>query len=97
MMMNLRRDRVAESQVLLDAEALGAALQRPVEDRDGRRAVSLDLAAQHRFTFVLTDLRASDQVVMVYRMSGGTVSPTLGIELATRTEALDRPSGEPLT
>lgn len=92
-MMNMKQDRVAVSRVLLDAAALGAALQRPVEDVGGRRAVRLDLAAQHHFTFVppLTDLRAFDQLVMVYRTSGGTVSPTLGIELATRTEGLTAP------
>ncbi len=91
--MNMKRDRVAVSQVLMDAEALGAAWQRPVEDHHGRRAVRLDIAEQHRFAFAppLTDLRAFDQIVMVYRTSGGTVGPTLGIELTTRTEGLTAP------
>ncbi|OPZ28863.1 MAG: Heparin-sulfate lyase precursor [Lentisphaerae bacterium ADurb.BinA184] len=100
-MLAYQRDRVIESQVLMDADALGAACRRPVERRDGRPAVRLDVAAPVSVTFVppLTDLRPFDQIVMIYRTSGGPVSPTLGIELATRTAGLIAPdsfnSGHP--
>lgn len=86
-------DRVVESRVLMDANTLGAALHRPVEVRAGLPAVRFDLDGTFRGEFApsLTDLRAFDQVVMVFRTEGGTVSPTLGIELTTRTEGLDAP------
>ena len=89
----MKLDRVVESQVLMDADALGAAFGKPVESCRGLPAVRLELDERFRgvFTPPLTDLRAFDQIVMVFITEGGGVKPALGIELTTRTEGLDAP------
>lgn len=91
--MLVKHDRVVETSVLLDAAALGAAWRRPVGEHGGRRATRIDLAEPFVGEVVppLVDLRAFDQIVMVFRTAGGTVRPTLGIELTTQTEGLSAP------
>lgn len=86
-----RLDTIEAAEVIMDAKALAKAFGAPLEEKDGRKAVRIDLSdGGQTFKFALPkkDLRAFDQIVITLRTEKTSVRPSLEIELESRTAGL---------
>ncbi len=83
-------DPVVESLFLASAEQLAKWCGLPLETHAGRASVRLDARpiASLAFDPALRDMRPYNRIVAVLSTAGAPVSPSLEIELSTRTEGL---------
>ncbi len=86
-----KTDTVKESLVLMDATALASHRAMSLESLESGRAARIDMsngAWSAEFAPPLTDWRQFDQLVLVLRVEGGAVRPSLSVTLGSRTEGL---------